>query len=156
MKNEFALAFNEVLEEKGLPKETILDALGQALVSAYRKSVNASNAQDIKARINLDIGEFAILVEKEVVESVENDLTEVTLEKARKSNPEAQLGDVVMVDSTPEDFGRVAAQQARQVIQQKIRDAENQAQISLLRKTTGRDCQRSCSGNQCAGAYHCA
>ena len=125
MKNEFALAFNEVLEEKGLPKETILDALAQALVSAYRKSVNASAAQDIKARINLDIGEFAILVEKEVVERVENDLTEVTLDEARKSSPEAQLGDVVMVDSTPEDFGRVAAQQARQVIQQKIRDAEN-------------------------------
>ena len=84
MKNEFALAFNEVLEEKGLPKETILDALAQALVSAYRKSVNASAAQDIKARINLDIGEFAILVEKEVVEKVENDLTEVTLDEASK------------------------------------------------------------------------
>ena len=137
MKNEFALAFNEVLEEKGLPKETILDALGQALVSAYRKSVNASIAQDIKARINLDIGEFAILVEKEVVESVENDLTEVTLENARILTPEAQLGDVVMVDSTPEDFGRVAAQQARQVIQQKIRDAENQAQVSFYEKQLG-------------------
>ena len=137
MKNEFALAFNEVLEEKGLPKETILDALAQALVSAYRKSVNASAAQDIKARINLDIGEFAILVEKEVVEKVENDLTEVTLDVARKSSPEAQLGDVVMVDSTPEDFGRVAAQQARQVIQQKIRDAENSAQVSFYEKQLG-------------------
>ncbi len=137
MKNEFALAFNEVLEEKGLPKETILDALAQALVSAYRKSVNASNAQDIKARINLDKGEFAILVEKEVVESVENDLTEVTLDKAIISDPNAQLGDVVMVDSTPEDFGRVAAQQARQVIQQKIRDAENQAQVSYYEKQLG-------------------
>ena len=71
MKNEFVLAFNEVLEEKGLPKETILEALAQALVSAYRKSVNASTAQDIKASINLDMGEFAILVEKEVVESVQ-------------------------------------------------------------------------------------
>ena len=137
MKNEFALAFNEVLEEKGLPKETILDALAQALVSAYRKSVNASAAQDIKARINLELGEFAILVEKEVVESVENDLTEVTLDGAKVSSPDAQLGDIVMVDSTPEDFGRVAAQQARQVIQQKIRDAENQAQVSHYEKQLG-------------------
>ncbi len=137
MKNEFALAFNEVLEEKGLPRETILDALAQALVSAYRKSVNASAAQDIKARINLDIGEFAILVEKEVVEKAENDLTEVTLDIARKDNPDVQLGDVVMVDSTPEDFGRVAAQQARQVIQQKIRDAENSAQVNFYEKQLG-------------------
>ncbi|MDP2964964.1 MAG: transcription termination factor NusA [Pelolinea sp.] len=137
MKNEFALAFNEVLEEKGLPKETILEALAQALVSAYRKSVNASNAQDIRASINLDQGEFAILVEKEVVDSVENDLTEVTLEVAREASPDAQLGDIVMVNSTPEDFGRVAAQQARQVIQQKIRDAENQAQVSYYEKQLG-------------------
>ena len=137
MKNEFALAFNEVMEEKGLPKETILEALAQALVSAYRKSVNASNAQDIKARINLDMGEFAILVEKEVVESVESDLTEVTLEIARIDTPDAQIGDVVMVDSTPEDFGRVAAQQARQVIQQKIHDAENQAQVEYYEKQLG-------------------
>jgi N utilization substance protein A len=137
MKNEIALAFNEVLEEKGLPKETILEALAQALVSAFRKSVNASSAQDIRAKINLDIGEFAILVEKEVVESVESELTEVTLEEARKAEPEAQLGDLVLVDSTPADFGRVAAQTARQVIQQKIRDAENDAQIAYYEKQLG-------------------
>ncbi len=137
MKNEIALAFNEVLEDKGLPKETILEALAQALVSAFRKSVNASNAQDIQAKINLDEGEFAILVEKEVVDSVESELTEVTLEEARKADPDAQLGDLVMVDSTPEDFGRVAAQTARQVIQQKIRDAENDAQIEYYEKQLG-------------------
>jgi N utilization substance protein A len=137
MKNEIALAFNEVLEEKGLPKETILEALSQALVSAFRKSVNASSAQDIRAKIDLDLGEFAILVEKEVVESVESELTEVTLEEARKAEPEAQLGDLVLVDGTPADFGRVAAQTARQVIQQKIRDAENDAQIAYYEKQLG-------------------
>lgn len=137
MKNEIALAFNEVLEEKGLPKETILDALAQSLVSAYRKSVNASSAQDIRAKINLDIGEFAILAEKEVVESVENEYTEVTLEEARQTEPDAELGDLVLVDSTPENFGRVAAQTARQVIQQKIRDAENEAQIAYYEKQLG-------------------
>ncbi len=137
MKNEIALAFNEVLEEKGLPKETILEALAQAMVSAFRKSVNASNAQDIRAKINLDKGEFAILVEKEVVESVESELTEVTLEVAQKEHPDVQLGDIVLVDSTPADFGRVAAQTARQVIQQKIRDAENEAQIAYYEKQLG-------------------
>jgi len=137
MKNEFVLAFNEVLEEKGLPKETILEALAQALVSAYRKSMNVSSAQDIKAVIDLDKGEFSILAEKEVVETIENDLTETTLSKARKVDPNAQLGDVIMVDSTPEDFGRVAAQNARQVIQEKIRQAEYGAQIEYYEKQIG-------------------
>jgi len=137
MKNEFVLAFNEVLEEKGLPKETILEALAHALVSAYRKSMNVSSAQEVKAIIDLDKGEFGILAEKEVVESVENDLTEVTLEVARQFDPNANLGDLVMVDSTPADFGRVAAQNARQVIQEKIRQAEYAAQIQYYEKQLG-------------------
>jgi len=137
MKNEFVLAFNEVLEEKGLPKETILEALGQALVSAYRKTFNTSSAQDVKAIIDLEKGEFAIMTEKEVVESVHNEFTEVTLEVARQFDKNAQLGDIILVDSTPEDFGRVAAQTARQAIQQKIRDAENLAQIKYFEKQLG-------------------
>ena len=137
MKNEFVLAFNEVLEEKGLPKETILEALAHALVSAYRKSTNVSSAQDIKALINLDHGEFLILAEKEVVESVQNDLTEVTLDVAKQFDADAEIGDLVMVDSTPEDFGRVAAQNARQVIQEKIRQAEYAAQIEYYEKQLG-------------------
>lgn len=137
MKNEFVLAFNEVLEEKALPRETILEALAQALVSAYRKSVNASNAQDVKAVIDLENGEFNILSEKEVVESVENNLTEVTLKTAREFDSDAELGDLVMVTSTPENFGRVAAQTARQVIQQKIRDAEHSAQVKYYDKQLG-------------------
>jgi len=137
MKNEFVLAFNEVLEEKGLPKETILEALGQALVSAYRKTFNPSTAQDVKAVINLEKGEFIIMTEKEVVETVQNEFTEVTLEVARQFDEDAQLGETVLVDSTPEDFGRVAAQTARQAIQQKIRDAENMAQIAYYEKQLG-------------------
>jgi len=137
MKNEFALAFNEVLEDKGLPKETILEALSTAMVSAYRKSVNASNAQDIKAIIDMDKGKFNILVEKEVVQTVQNPLTEVTLNNAKKAVEDAELGDLVMVDSTPENFGRVAAQTARQVIQQKIREAEHAAQYEYYEKKLG-------------------
>jgi N utilization substance protein A len=137
MKNEFVLAFNEVLEEKGLPKETILEALSTAMVSAYRKSVNASNAQDIKANIDMDHGDFNILVEKEVVQTVQNPLTEVTLNDAKKAMEDAELGDLVMVDSTPANFGRVAAQTARQVIQQKIREAEHAAQYEYYEKQLG-------------------
>ena len=137
MKNEFALAFNEVLEDKGLPRETIIEALSTAMVSAYRKSVNASNAQDIKALIDMDHGIFNILVEKEVVQTVQNPLTEVNLINARKAVENAGLGDLVMVDSTPENFGRVAAQTARQVIQQKIREAEHAAQYEYYEKQLG-------------------
>jgi len=137
MKNEFVLAFNEVLEEKGLPKETIIEALSTAMVSAYRKSVNASNAQEIKANIDMDRGNFNILVEKEVVQTVQNPLTEVTLNDAKNAVEDAELGDLVMVDSTPANFGRVAAQTARQVIQQKIREAEHAAQYEYYEKQLG-------------------
>ena len=137
MKNEFVLAFNEVLEEKGLPKEVIVKALESAMVSAYRRAVNASNAQQVEAKIDLDTGKVTIFADKEVVESVEDPRTEVTVAEARRYNPEADLGQMVVVESTPRDFGRVAAQTARQVIQQRIRDAERQAQLSFYDKQMG-------------------
>lgn len=129
-KNEFALAFNEVLEEKQLSKEIILGAIESAMVSAYRRAVNASTAQQVEAKVDTETGKVTIFAEKEVVEDVQEDKTEVTLDEARKVNPEAQLGDMVIVDSTPADFGRVAAQTARQVIQQRIREAERDSQMS--------------------------
>jgi N utilization substance protein A len=137
MKNEFVLAFNEVLEEKQLPKEIILRALESAMVSAYRRAVNASNNQHIEAQIDPETGKVTILAEKEVVESVQDVRTEVTLQEAQRYNPAAQLGMLVVVESTPRDFGRVAAQTARQVIQQRIRDAERQAQLGHFQKQLG-------------------
>jgi len=130
MKNEFVLAFNEVLEEKQLPKEIILQALEAALVSAYRRAVNASSAQQIEAKVNLDTGEVAIYAEKEIVDSVQDDRTEVILQEALKVDPDAQLGGLIIVECTPTNFGRVAAQTARQVIQQRIREAERDAQLA--------------------------
>jgi transcription termination/antitermination protein NusA len=137
MKNEFTLAFNEVLEEKQLPKEVILQALESAMVSAYRRAVNASNAQLVEARIDPDTGQVIIFAEKEVVEESQDVRTEVNLEEAKKINPEAELGSMVLVESTPKDFGRVAAQTARQVIQQRIRDAERQSQLGFYEKQLG-------------------
>ncbi len=71
MKNEFVLAFNEVLEEKGLPKDIVIDALQAALVSAYRRHENASNAQHVDAIIDPETGKVTIFAEKEVVEKVQ-------------------------------------------------------------------------------------
>src|SRR5271157_5064742 len=137
MKNEFVLAFNEVLEEKQLPKEVILTALESAMVSAYRRAVNASTAQKVEAKVDPDTGKVVIFAEKEVVESVQDPRTEVTLAEARRYVPEAEIGSMVTVESTPRDFGRVAAQTARQVIQQRIRDAERQAQLAYYEKQLG-------------------
>ncbi len=137
MKNEFVLAFNEVLEEKQLPKEVVLEALKAAMVSAYRRAVNASNAQHVEATIDSETGKVAIYAEKEIVESVADPRTEVTLKDALKVDPEARLGGIVVVETTPRNFGRVAAQTARQVIQQRIREAERDAQMSHYGKQVG-------------------
>ncbi len=128
MKTEFALAFNEIMERSGLTQEIVMEALEAAMVSAYRRSVNASSAQVIEARIEPGSGEPRVFVEKEVVESVENPMTEVEIERAAKVDPEVELGSIIMVDSTPSNFGRVAAQTAKQVILQRLREAERDAQ----------------------------
>jgi N utilization substance protein A len=137
MKNEFVLAFNEVLEEKQLPRDIILEALEAAMVSAYRRAVNASNAQQVEATVDLETGRVTIFAEKEVVETVLDSRTEVSLSDAQKVNPDASLGEMAVVETTPRNFGRVAAQTARQVIQQRIREAERDAQMNHFSKQLG-------------------
>lgn len=127
MKSEFLLAFNEICESRGLPKEDVLDALKTALVSAYRRDMNVSNTQGVVAEIDPRTGEPTIYAEKEVVDSIFDNRTEVLMEVARRSGfPDAQEGDLVMVDSTTENFGRIAAQTAKQVLLQRVREAERE------------------------------
>ena len=129
MSNELQLAFNEIAQMRALPEDVVLEALESALVSAYRKDSGASSAQAIESQIDPDTGRAKVFVEKEVVDEVWTDATEVTLEIARFYNPEAQIHDVVMVqvEHTTKSFGRIAAQTAKQVILQKIREAERNA-----------------------------
>ena len=130
MKNDFTLAFNEIVDERALPREVVLEALSQALVSAYRRDVGVSSNQQVEATID-PTGQMRILLEKEVVESVESEQTEVSLEEAREHYPEAELGDLVMVPvQTRASFGRIAAQTAKQVILQRIREAERETLYS--------------------------
>jgi N utilization substance protein A len=137
-KNDFALAFNEVLEEKQLAKDIVVAAIESAMVSAYRRAVGASAAQQVEAKLDAATGAVAVYAEKEVVEdAVVDERTEVLLDEARKVNPEAQPGDMVLVESTPADFGRVAAQTARQVIQQRIREAERSNQMEYFQRQEG-------------------
>ncbi len=138
-KSEFTLAFNEITEAHHLPREIVVDALQQALVSAYRRDSGASPAQRVEAEVDLVTNRHKILVEMEVVEEVMNERTEVSLEKARYFDPNAQLGDMVMVpvDYNVKNFGRIAAQTAKQVILQKIREAERKALYEEYRDREG-------------------
>jgi N utilization substance protein A len=137
MKNEFTLAFNEVLDEKQLSREIILEALEAAMISAYRKAVNASNAQQVVAKIDPENGRVLIFAEKEVVDAVQDERTEVAIEDALKVDPETEIGNMVIMETTPRDFGRVAAQTARQVIQQRMREAERSDQFKHYGNQTG-------------------
>ena len=127
MKSEFLLALNEICESRKLSSDVVIDAIETALVSAFRRNVGVSNAQNIAAKIDSETGTATIFAEKEVVEAVQDERTEVVILRARKFSDEpVALGDTVMVDSTPRDFGRIAAQTAKQVILQRIREAERE------------------------------
>ena len=138
MKNEFVLAFNQVLEEKQLPKQVIVEALEAAMATAYRKSIGLGDMQYVQARVS-ETGEVVILSEKEVVEIVQDERTEVSFEEAKLIDKDVILGSVVVIETIPKekDFGRVAAQNARNVIQQRIRDAEKKIQIEYFEKQVG-------------------
>ncbi len=127
MKSDFTLAFNEIVEMRSLPREVVLDALSQALISAYKRDANIGNNQRVEARIDT-AGQAHIYLEKEVTDSVQTEQTEVSLEEAQQHVPDAQLGDTVMVPvQTGATFGRIAAQTAKQVILQRIREAERES-----------------------------
>jgi N utilization substance protein A len=137
MKSEFLLAFNQICSERNLPREVVLEALTTAFVSAYRRDVNASSAQNITAVIDSQTGSAHIYAEKEVTDEVTDWRTEVALTAAREVVPDAKLGDMIMVESTPAGFGRIAAQTAKQVILQRIREAERDAQYNLYAEREG-------------------
>jgi N utilization substance protein A len=137
MKSQFLIAFNEVCREKNLPPETVLEALSTALISAYRRNSSVSSSQSVTAEVDPRTGEVLIYAEKEVVADEVIDIrTEVTLEDARRANPNVQVGDMVMAESTPRDFGRIAAQAAKQVILQRVREAERE---HLFEEFAGRE-----------------
>ena len=137
MKNEFFLAFNELIEERGLSREVILTALEHAMVTAYQRTVGASKNQNVESKVDPESGKITIYAEKEVVDDVMNETTEVVLDEARRFDPDCDYGDLVMVESTPKNFGRVAAQTARQVIQQRMREAERDEQMEYFQEQVG-------------------
>ncbi len=128
MKSEFLLAFNEICSDRGLPRAVVLDAVENALVSAYRRNIDANTVENVSAKIDPSSGEAKIFVEKEVVEEVSDPSWEITLAEALQIDSDAELGELITVEDTPDNFGRIAAQTAKQVILQRIREAERDAQ----------------------------
>ncbi len=125
VKSEFMLAITQLAAEKNLPREVVLEAVEAALVSAFRKDNFAAN-QNISVKINPNTGEIAVFAQKAVVEKVADPRRELSLEEAQRIKGDAQLGELVEVEATPQNAGRIAAQTARQVVFQRLREAERE------------------------------
>ncbi len=126
MKSDFLLAITQLAAEKNLSREVVLGAVESALVSAYRKN-NFDPNQNISVKIDPANGRVTVWVEKTVVEKVSDSQTEISLYDARNINADASLEDLVYVEDTPHNAGRIAAQTAKQVILQRLHEAEHSA-----------------------------
>lgn len=126
MKSDFLLAITQLSAEKNLPKEVVLATVESALVSAYRKESFAPN-QNIAVKIDQLTGKVKVMAEKLVVEKVTDSRQEMRLLEAKRLKADAKIGDLMMVEDTPADAGRIAAQTAKQVILQRLHEAENTA-----------------------------
>ena len=126
MSAELFNLLDEIEEEKGISKDVVLDALESALISAYKKNFGA--VEDINVKFS-DDGDIRIFARIEVVEEVEDRETQISLEDAQKIKGDYKAGDVAEFEVTPDSFGRIAAQTARQVVFQRIREAEREKMV---------------------------
>ena len=125
MKNELIMAINNICVERELEPQVVLEAIEAALVSAHRRRFGT--AANVQAKVDSKSGEIKIFIEREVVAEVVDDRVQISLAKARAIDTTADLGGIVLVENTPKNFGRIAAQTAKQVILQRIREAERDA-----------------------------
>jgi transcription termination/antitermination protein NusA len=136
MKSELIMAVNQICAEKDLPRNVILAAIEEALVHAYRRN-HTGTALPSRVRIEPDTGELHVVYERRVVESVADPAIEISLEEARAQNPAIELDGVVEYECEPTDFGRIAAQTAKQVILQRIHEAERDVLFDSFHQREG-------------------
>ncbi|MFJ7730398.1 transcription termination factor NusA [Lysinibacillus sp. NPDC097231] len=122
MSSDLLDALNALEEQKGISRDVLIEAIEAALVTAYKRNFN--QAQNVRVDLNLDKGSIRVFSRKDVVEEVEDDRLQISLEDAKAINPAYQLDDVVEQEVTPRNFGRIAAQTAKQVVTQRVREAE--------------------------------
>lgn len=132
MKASFIAAVNQICSEKNVKPDQVIEAVKQAIATAYRKDFG-NKEQEI--RVDLPEGKEhpVILLVKEIVEDVENENFEISLRDAKKIKPDAEEGDEIEIDVTPEGYGRIAAQAAKQVILQKLQEAEKQSLYEMFK-----------------------
>lgn len=119
---EFLNTLRELSKERGIDEEVLFEAIEAALISAYKR--NFSSAQNVRVSLSRDTGEYKVYAIKTVVEDAEDEITEISLAQARTIKPDYEVGDVIEIEVTPANFGRIAAQTAKQVVVQRIREAE--------------------------------
>ncbi len=124
MKAEFIEALEDIEREKGISKDIVFDALEAALISGYKK--NFGSSQNVEVEINKDSGEVGVYAKKTVVDEVEDDIFQISLEEAKDIDVNYELEDIARIEITPRNFGRIAAQTAKQVVMQKIKEAERE------------------------------
>ncbi|MGE5542474.1 MAG: transcription termination factor NusA, partial [Bacillota bacterium] len=122
MNTEFIGAIEEIERSKGIAKDVLLEAIEAALISAYRR--NFGSSQNVRVHIDRESGEIKVFSRRTVVPEVQDPRTEISVEEARDLDPNYQEHDVVETEVTPKNFGRIAAQTAKQVVVQRIREAE--------------------------------
>lgn len=127
MKNnaELISALNVISKQRGISVDILADAIESALVSAYKKNYNVNC--NVRANLDRETGAIEIWASKTVVEQVENPFTDISIEKAKQINPLYEIGDVLEEEADTKNFGRIAAQTAKQVVMQRIREAEQGA-----------------------------
>jgi N utilization substance protein A len=135
MRSEFILAINQLCAERKLSPEVVMEAVEASLISAYRRNFGA--AANIEVSMNPDTGDVRVYAAREVVDSVVDPKLQIALDEARQIEPEIQPGETLLVESTPREFGRIAAQTAKQVILQRIREAERDALYSTFADSAG-------------------
>ncbi|WP_160690213.1 transcription termination factor NusA [Clostridium sp. C2-6-12] len=126
MNEEFVGALKELVKEKGICEDLLFTTIQDAMVAAYKKNyANANtNAQNVKVNIDRETGEIHVYAQKTVVDEVYDDITEISLEEAKEISPKSEVDDIISIEVTPKNFGRVAAQLAKQVVTQRIKEAE--------------------------------
>ncbi len=126
MNEEFIGALREIVKEKGISEELIFSTIEDAMVAAYKKNYANPNtsAQNVRVNINRENGEIKVFAQKVVCDEVYDDVTEISLEEAKEVSPKYEVDDIVDLEVTPRNFGRVAAQLAKQVVTQRIKEAE--------------------------------
>jgi len=127
MKHEFYAAISQIAAERGIPKEAIIEVMEKALVTAYRRTLG-NNPPPVEVTVKLDsqTGMARVFAEKQVVDEVFDERFEIDYVDAQRIKPDVELGETVVVESTPNDFGRIAAQTAKQVILQGIKEVERE------------------------------